>query len=349
MQNFDSEKLSIERSARLHWLHWLVVAASLLLTFAAWYISRTSIEEKVSLQFERLAVQTVELVVERMQKYEDGLWGGVAAIDAMGGHISYDDWLTFASSLNIDLKYPGINGIGVIFHVPEPMMTGFMQAQRQRRPAFSIHPQHTRNDFWPITYIEPVHANAQAVGLDMAHETNRYQAALRARDTGLAQITGSINLVQDAGQTPGFLFYAPFYRPGTHSSTEQRQENIVGLVYAPFVVRKLMAGTLHQDNRQVSLRITDEGHVLYDEHQPSAPDYDPRPLFTRQLEVDMYGRTWIFDIRSALSFREQANNHQPMIILIGGIIIDSLLLALFILLAHSNRRAHALIQKMSTG
>ena len=66
------------------------------------------------------------------------------------------------------------------------------------------------DDHWPITLIEPVAINASAVGLDMAHETNRYTAARKARDTGTSQITGPIVLVQDSARTPGFLFFVPF-------------------------------------------------------------------------------------------------------------------------------------------
>ena len=75
-----------------------------------------------------------------------------------------------------------------------------------------------RPNIGPITYIEPVSTNAKAVGLDMAHEANRYAAAKQARDSGVARITGPIVLVQDEQHTPGFLFYAPFYRGGVYDS-----------------------------------------------------------------------------------------------------------------------------------
>jgi len=66
----------------------------------------------------------------------------------------------------------------------------YLAEQRAIRPDFKIHPPHTQKELLPITYIEPEDMNAAAVGLDMAHETNRYTAAKRSRDTGLAQITG---------------------------------------------------------------------------------------------------------------------------------------------------------------
>ena len=53
-------------------------------------------------------------------------------------------------------------------------------------------------EYFPITYVEPAAANAAAIGLDMAHEINRLTAMRKARDTGGAQITAPIVLVQDA-------------------------------------------------------------------------------------------------------------------------------------------------------
>ncbi len=347
MDELEKERKTFESAGRLHWFHWAVVVASMVLTFSAWHVSRTSIDDKVALQFDRYARQTVELVIERMQKYEDGLWGGVAAIQALGGSVSYNDWLTFSTSLRLDQKYPGINGIGVIHYVSPDHLPSYLAEQRRSRPDFKVHPAHDRAEYWPITYIEPVSGNRKAVGLDMAHETNRYLAAVRARDSGKAQITGPITLVQDEQKKPGFLFYAPYYQGGVYDSLEQRRATFSGMVYAPFVFQKLMEGTLHQKNRQVGIKILDEGTVLYDEHHPDMVDYDPSPLFSKRFEVDMYGRSWIFDIRSALSFRESSISNQPLLILLGGIIIDALLLTLFILLAHANRRAYRYIRKIT--
>ena len=113
----------------------------------------------------------------------------------------------------------------------------------------------------------------------MAHETNRYSAARKARDTGQAQLTGPIVLVQDAEKTPGFLFYAPFYEGGRYDTIKERRKHFVGLVYAPFVIKKLVQGTLQKSKRHVGIQILDGNDTLYDEHVSSEVDYDPDPLF----------------------------------------------------------------------
>jgi CHASE1-domain containing sensor protein len=214
----------------LRWFHWLVVILSIFLTLFAWYFSKKQIDEKIKNQFNREASQIIELITIRMKKYEDGLWGGVAAIQANGGDISYKNWLIFANSLHLEVKYPGINGIGVIHHISKEGLTAYLNEQRLDRPNYKIHPKHNEKEYFPITYIEPVKVNAKAVGLDMAHERNRYTASQKAGDTGVAQITGPIALVQDEAKTPGFLFFAPFYKGGVFSTLDERKNNFIGMV-----------------------------------------------------------------------------------------------------------------------
>jgi len=331
----------LERAGSLHWFHWGIVLLSLTVTFGAWHFSKGQVEENRREQFELDANAVVDLVLERMQKYEDALWGGVAAIDALDGELSDRQWREYAESLRIDLKYPGINGIGVIHELDEGELAGYLRDQRASRPGYRVHPEHGRDIRIPITFVEPVEGNEQAIGLDMAHEENRYSAVGRAKTSGAARITGPIVLVQDESRTPGFLFFAPFYADGGHPAPEDREEEFEGLVYAPFVVAELMEGTLHVENRRVGVRISDGSDVLFDELTSDSKDFDPEPLFTVQRHEEVYGRMWSFDIRSSLSFRAAEASSQPTIILVGAIVIDGLLVGLFVVISRANRRALA--------
>lgn len=320
------------------------------MTFGVWSFAKSQAHQKIENQFYREAEQVVELISERMQKYEDALWAGVAAIHSQSHGIDYHEWKRFADTLKIEQKYPGISGIGVIYHILPEELSDYLAGERGSRPDFHIHPPHDEKEYWPITYIEPQEHNNKAVGLDMAHESNRYNAARKARDSGDSQITGPIILVQDAEQTPGFLFYAPFYERGAYQTEETRREKFIGLVYAPFIFKELMSGVLDMDRRSVGLSvidITDSNDLLYDEHEETVLDYDPNPLFKDVFEIAMYGRTWQFDIWSTKSFRQQVHNAEPTMILIGGLVIDSLLLILFLALARANQNALSFASEMA--
>lgn len=346
MTAVKAEQKRLEASGRLHWVHWAVVLASLFLTIGAWYYTKTQSETQIRNQFEREASRTIELISERMQAYEDTLWSGVATIASKDYSIDRETWKKYSQSLHIEATYPGILGIGVISHVEPSLLEAFLKQQREDMPSFDVFPEHTQNDYFPIIYIEPIESNRAAVGLDMAHETNRYEAAKKARDTGIAQITGPITLVQDSQKTPGFLFYAPFYSQGIPETVEQKRETFEGMVYAPFIFHKLMEGTLNAETRHVGVSVSDDDVMLFDENKPDVKDYDPNPMFTQKIQVEMYGRQWNFDIRSAKSFRTANANNKPWLILAGGFFIDAMLLTLFSLLARSNRRALSFAGRM---
>ncbi|MFK7769450.1 MAG: CHASE domain-containing protein [Mariniblastus sp.] len=329
----------LQSATRLHFVHWIIIILSLVLSFAAWSYAQSTHNAQTQSRFNRESAQVVELVQHRMKNYADALWGGVGMLQAFNGDVSFEEWKTYADSIQIEKKYLGINGIGVIHALQEDRVDEYLATQRKERPDFRIHPPHERKVRYPIGYIVPVKGNEKAVGLDIAHETNRYTAANESRDTGEAQITGPITLVQDDDRTPGFLFYAPYYDGGAYTNVDERRGHFSGLVYAPFVVNKLMEGVLEQDKRHVGILLSDGESVLYDEHVSSNSDFDPAPLYTRTDTLSLYGRTWEFDIRSKKSFREAAHSSQPLLILLGGIFIDAMLVLLFISISRSSKRA----------
>jgi len=347
LTSIQDERKKLERAGTTHWFHWLIVGLSLSLTVFAWWYSNRQLQEKVEAQFDREAEQVIDLVRERMQRYEDALWAGTATINAAGNEVDFPTWQNYAERLSLLEKYPGINGLGVIHAVDRNNLDDYLKAQRAIRPGYHVHPAHDGDELFPITYVVPAADNSAAVGLDMAHESNRLSATLSARDSGKARITGPITLVQDAGKTPGFLFFAPVYSSRDINTAEKRRQTFHSLVYAPFVVKKLAQGVLDKEKRHVGLRITDGDSVLYDEHTASETDFDPNPLFKRQVSVNMYGRSWTFDIWSAKSFREKASSSEPLQILFGGLMIDGLLVLLFVSISRASRQALASANAMT--
>ncbi|WP_231735796.1 CHASE domain-containing protein [Vibrio sp. MEBiC08052] len=332
----------------LHWYHWAVISLSLVLTFGAYYITERQTNLKIANQFEFQSQQIVELVQERMIRYEEALWAGASALKMFPRDASREDWREFSASLQIDQRFPGINGIGVIHYVPPEKLANYLAWQRASIPDYALHPAHSEPEYWPITYIEPQAENHRAVGLDMAHEINRYTAAKKARDTRHANITGPITLVQDDQKTPGFLFYAPWYSSNRASDRYGETDgDFKGLVYAPFIMYKLMDGTLKNVNRLVNFSIHDGDTLLYSELDSDSENLDADALFQREITLELYGRLWRFYLQSTQLFRTQQSHAQPLIILFSGLIIDVLLFAIFFILARSNRNAIEYAQKVT--
>lgn len=345
MKKFGEKILAFLDSCRsftnIHLFHWLVIGASLILTLFAWDLSRNQTKKNLEKDFNREADQIVALIIERMGHYEDALWSGVGLINSFGiNQLDRKIWRIYAETLQIEKKYPGINGIGVILYTDSQKNLNSLEVREKKSfSEFSVYPEHNNSDYFPIVYVEPENINFKAIGLDIAHEENRYLAALKAKDSGEAQITGPIILVQDNEKTPGFLFYTPFYFQDQSTGKLFKDRKFGGLVYAPFIVKNLMLGTLNVENRRVNFSISDSQEFIVDEHRENGNKSDQKPMFKKKIDVNLYGRSWVFDIRSNLNFRKGVSFAQSNMILVGGAIIDFLLFLLFVGMARSNRKA----------
>lgn len=328
-------------------LHIAVVVMSLAMTLGAWLYSKHQVDLQIETRFETAKERTIDLIIDRMSRYEDALWSGVAHLETRDRETTLEEWRLFAKTLNIEKKYPGVNGIGVIYYVDQDNQSQFDAARSAEQREFSVYPSHSQDFMLPITFIEPVDINAMAVGLDVAHETNRRTGLLASRDSGTAQITGPIVLVEDSDHTPGFLFYTPFYQGTRPDSVQERRDRFAGAVYAPFVVHKLVEGLVSKGFSEVRISIRDGDQIIYDEQDRNDPLYDEKPMFSDTVALDIYGRTWTVDIRTNKIFRSQNSAEQPMLILIGGLIIEILVFSLLATLARSNRRIHTYAHQLT--
>ena len=63
--------------------------------------------------------------------YEEALKSGVAAIKTHNNFMTAKQWRMFASALSIETRYPGINGIGVIFRIKPTELSQFIAEQKE--------------------------------------------------------------------------------------------------------------------------------------------------------------------------------------------------------------------------
>ena len=224
-------------------------------------------------------VEDATLAVEqRMQTYVDALQGGVSLF-AASDYVSRVTWQAYAESLVIGDRYPGVNGIGYVMPVRDSEVPEFTRRIRtENAPNFELKsvpgvvpPKVDDEDslHFVITSIEPESRNWQALGLDLASEEHRRNAAIFARDTGMPRMTRHIQLVQDGVKRPGFLLYVPLYeRNAVLDTVEDRRRNLIGWVYAPFITEHFFKGVLGNREREIRLQVIEldeEGssEVLY--------------------------------------------------------------------------------------
>jgi diguanylate cyclase (GGDEF)-like protein/PAS domain S-box-containing protein len=298
----------------------------------------------------RLSDDSADMVRERLAVYSDGLLAG-AGLLAASDEVSRDEWRVFVESLDLASRYPGINGMGVIYPVASWDLVAFEREQAAEVPGYGVHavPGFTSGEVsYPVRYLEPLEPNRKAVGLDMASEPNRRTAAELARDTGVAQVTGRIVLVTDEQSRAGFLLFVPVYRAGLPVTTvEERRAAFAGWVYAPFVTEEFLSGVLGSLDGEVDIHVyqqlaEDSREALYHSLAGDVPDHDHGDIETRH--VSLAGQMLTLEISRGPEF-EAAGRRTQAIILLGGLVVSVLLVVMVSKLQGAGRAAHELAER----
>ncbi|MBW2941134.1 CHASE domain-containing protein [Zhongshania aquimaris] len=241
----------------------------------------------------RYAKASKTYVEERVELYQYGLRGARGVV--LAADIDRDKFTRYSATRDVPDEFPGARGFGFIRRVPADQEQTFLEAARADGwPNFQIKQLSTNDDDrFVIQYIEPVERNHEAVGLDIASETNRRVAAIDSMQSGEVRLTGPITLVQASGKTQrSFLILMPAYASySTPETEEQRIANLVGWSYAPLLMDEVLAD-LRLKAEYFTLQLFDitdaESPTRFFESEQSAPE--PKLTDTRTIRV--FGRVW---------------------------------------------------------
>ncbi|WP_445681859.1 PAS domain S-box protein [Radicibacter daui] len=244
---------------------------------------------------ERFATQ----ITERIKLYQYGLRGARGAVIAAG-----EDGLTrqifhrYSITRDVGGEFAGSLGFGFIRRVFADDRDAFVaRAQADGWPSFTLRQLAPHEgELFVIQYIEPADRNQRAIGLDIASETNRREAAWDALRTGEVRLTGPITLVQATGAPRrSFLILMPIYRTAVTPPTEGgRLATGFGWSYAPLIVDDILEG-LQLDDHDGRLQIQDDDQIgsdriFYDNRPDDLPPAESR--FSAVARRDLYGRHW---------------------------------------------------------
>ena len=319
------------------------------LTFYAWKLVSASSYERNYASFVELAEDNERALTHRLDSYAQGLDGAAGLLDA-SEEISLTEWRTYVDALDITNKMPGINGIGFIEPVPEGGHDAFIaRYERLGLKGLTLHPETDVQETFAITYIEPMGQNREAVGLNIAFEDNRRNAAITARDTGKASITKRIFLVQDATRSAGFLLLRPQYRIGWPTTTiAERRAAFFGWVYAPFISYKFMEGLSASQGSLFALQVfdgtkADPDWTIYDGSADIPNSSAPRFELTRTIEV--YGQNWTLRWSSTPAYEQGVRSNEPALVLAGGLLLSSILAIYLLSLARREASVQLLVEQ----
>ncbi len=338
---------------------WVILLVSFVLTGLAWYISDTAVRKRASERFQFQSQAVADAIAKRMIDYEMALRGGAALFSA-SSDVSREEWRVFSDRLQLHHNFPGIQGLGFSqMFAPAEKAALIAKIRAQGFPDFMVKPEGEREVYSSIVYLEPFDwRNQRAFGYDMFSEPTRRAAMELARDTGEPAISGRVILLQETSKDPqyGFLMYMPVYRHGMPVNTvERRRAALAGFVYSPFRIKDLMRGILGADQGDIEFEIYDGDRpsgdsLLY--NNSATPNLRYRPDAEREWlaglrSIPIAGRTWSIFLYARPGYLSSAEESQPLMVAVGGVIVDILLFLIIASLSREQKRARHLARQIT--
>ncbi|GGY24457.1 PAS domain S-box protein [Paludibacterium paludis] len=309
----------------------------------AWQIQQDN-QKQLAMSLRQALGDMSNEVHERFKLYQYGLRGMRGTVVTAEESLSFGKVLRYMQTRDLDGEFRGAGGFGYIQRVAPEQVAGFLrQARADQQPDFQIRElKPNPGERFVIRYILPLKPNAKAVGLDIASEDHRRQAAVAAMTSGTPQLTAPITLVQASGKpTQAFLFLLAIYRNGVMpASIRARYEQTIGWSYTPLLIEDVL-GELRKTPDYLQLQLVD----ITDPKHP-IPFYQPRHSIqnmpSAELTRDVFGRQWQIRLFAGPAFIRQLNQPSALQTFVFGCMGSVLLAALLMALSLNRFRRNEL-------
>ncbi len=320
---------------------WGVLLLTVVLTLGLWRHSETEFLRSEKDNFLRVTEKHKNILITRMEDYEQVLRGG-AALFAANGIPSREEWRAYVEMLELDKTLPGILGTGFALMVPGEARNAHERSVRgEGFPDYTITPPGNRDMLSSIVYIEPFTGrNLRAFGYDMFSDPVRREAMERARDTGQPALSKKVTLVQETGAEvqPGFLIYFPVYDTTLPRDTvAARRAALIGFVYSPFRSFDLMEGTFNVPGQIVEVELFD-GEPAPENLLYASKGAGRAARHVTDMRLEIGGHAWVARFRSSDRLEASFQSSQPKLILFGGLTLDLLLFSVLYMNARHRRK-----------
>ena len=314
------------RSLRL--LPWLILFAMLGATWFVWNHERQNARKELNSQFDFALRDTVSRIEQRVAAHEQML-RGVQGLLATAQLTNRDAIRRYVDTLRLDANFAGIQVIGVIEQVPQSKKAEHISAIRRLGVAdYNIHPDGARETYTPIiqreSFIGDIHV---PLGLDTWSNPVRRQAMERARDSGMAAISGKVQLAIDkgAGNNPGFVMYLPIFAHGqARDSVAQRRASLVGWVYAAFRMSEFMASLYGKQADGLAFSIYDDATpsdatLMYRNRISASAERAGNGAIRANEYMVVAGHTWTLNVVTQDEFETRFGRDISLLIALTGV------------------------------
>jgi diguanylate cyclase (GGDEF)-like protein/PAS domain S-box-containing protein len=314
------------------WVAGALLLCGITLTLLGWRAAVAEVERGARNQFET-SVREVRLAIrERLLAFESVLRGG-ASLFAVLPEVSRDAWRAHIQGVvEMGRNYAGIQAVGFVQMIPGKELAGHIRGARSEALLdYTVWPAGERAQYASVFYVEPfTESNRRLLGYDMSTDPVLRAAMDQARDTGAAVASGKVSLQGEGGSRyPGFVMFLPVYRHGAPlrgNLVEDRRTALVGYVFTPCRVDKLIESAAPREMRDIKVEVYDGRAVskpalLYD----SAPATPAGGRFVQTASVEASGLAWTLPFGSTAAWERAIDYDRPRILLVAGGLMSLLL------------------------
>ena len=332
----------------------LILAAALGVTWVAWDHERQISREHLQSRLDVSLRETASRVEQRMAAYEQML-RGVQSLFAATSAMNRDSLHDYIGALHLNANFSGIQAIGVSQWVPATRRDAHVAAMHRIGFAdYAIVPDGQRENYAPTIQREPdIGNNRVPPGFDGWSEPVRRIAMETARDSGMAAISGKLQLVVDVNTNAvsSFNMYLPIYTRGQpHDSVAQRRTHLSGWVFASFRMNDLMASLYGEQAPGLAFAIYDgvEASAAAHLYSSSGAAGEHLPSTTSANEYLLVaGHTWMLSMRATDDFNTRYGRNAELLIGGAGTGLSLLLALLAWLMAGGRSRAMRMAATMT--
>ena len=301
-----------------HRASWKAPIAGILLSLTTGVVTghlvRIRNAQEAGTRFDLVAARGAAEVSRRVTLFQYGLRGARGAVIAGGGaDISQGAFDAYGRTRDIAVEFPGSRGFGFIRRVVETDEATYLgRMHTAGRPDFRIRQLEPHSgERFVVELIAPQAGNEPAIGLDIASDRSRREAAVAAMESGKARITTPITLVQAPEKTArGFQILLPVYAAGLPIETvEQRRTAAIGWTYTPIVIDEVLAG--FDTDGQFTITLADHTD---DQNATAFARIGPKPAraaITRTIRIPIFGRLWDMEIAALAPFVDRLGLGSP--------------------------------------
>jgi signal transduction histidine kinase len=190
-----------------------------------------------------------------------------------------------------------------------------------------------RDEYVPVTYVEPLEANRDAVGYDVSSSPQRREAMLRSLRERRPAATAPVNLIQGGSRRRGILVFHPVFMKAADVAPAGYAVDIFRLrpMLEARLNRALVPGAVMSlfDDQAVAAR-----RLLYG-------DRAARGVLETDVPVSMAGRIWRLHVSALPAYLVEHRSMEAWHLLAGGLFLAGLLGILLLVVTGRTERVEA--------